>query len=132
MGRRRRQRARAAERSSAPTEHGGREAALVAEPGVYSDDEAGVLTLRGSLTLGARRDYATVLAGGLHRDDARQRAIELLYERLAVTWTIHGVAVERQRELLGRYRMATPAEREFVLRSLRAHLDERFPELEAP
>jgi hypothetical protein len=91
-----------------------------------------VLALRQSLPPAARREYAEVLSGGLHREDARQRATELLFERLAVSWTIAGVTTDRQKELLGRYRMASGPEREFVLRALRAHAAEHFPELEAP
>jgi hypothetical protein len=105
---------------------------LVAEVSEYRDAEGNVLALRGSLTPATRRQYAEVLAGGLHREDARQRAIELLFERLAVSWAISGLAIERQKELLGRYRMASAPEREFVLDSLRAHVAENFPELEAP
>ncbi len=56
----------------------------------------------------------------------------MLFERLAVSWTISGIETSRQKELLLRYRMATAAEREFVLASLRTHLAENFPELEAP
>ena len=98
----------------------------------YPDAEGNVLALRGSLTPATRTEYAGVMAGGLHREDARQRAIELLFERLAVSWTISGVAIDRQKELIGRYRMAGEAERAFVLQSLRAHVAENFPELEAP
>jgi hypothetical protein len=98
----------------------------------YRDAEGNVLSLRGSLPPAARREYAEILAGGLHREDARQRAAEILFERLAVSWTIAGVTTGRQKELLGRYRMASGPEREFVLRSLRAHTAEHFPELEAP
>lgn len=104
-------------------------AAPVAE---YRDPEGNVLELRGSLTPAARQEYGAVLTGGRHREDARARAIELLYERLAVAWTIAGVRTDRQKELLGRYRMASAAERDFVLESLRAHVAEHFPELEAP
>ena len=91
-----------------------------------------MLVLRGSLTPGARREYASVLAGGLDRDDSWQRAAELLFERLAVSWTIAGLAITRQKELVGRYRIASEAERRFVRDSLRAHVEERFPDLEAP
>ena len=49
-----------------------------------------------------------------------------------VAWTIAGVTTDRQKELLGRYRMASGQEREFVLRALREHAAENFPELEAP
>jgi hypothetical protein len=105
---------------------------LAAPVSEYRDADDNLLALRGSLTPGTRRQYAEVLGGGLHREDARHRAIELLFEHLAVSWTISGLATERQKELLERYRMATPAEREFVLQSLRTHLAENFPELEAP
>jgi hypothetical protein len=56
----------------------------------------------------------------------------MLFERLTVSWTISGLEIKRQKELLGRYRMATAPERDFVLASLRTHLAENFPELEAP
>ena len=51
---------------------------------------------------------------------------------LAVAWTISGLRSEQQKELLGRYRMATEDERRFVRDSLRTHLAEHFPEMEAP
>jgi hypothetical protein len=98
----------------------------------YSDAEGNVLKLRGSLTPGARREYADILAGGLYREDAWQRATELLFERLAVTWTISGLEITRQKELLGRYRIATTEERRFVRDALREHVAENFPELQAP
>ena len=40
---------------------------------------------------GSRREYAATVAGGLEREDAWQRATELLFERLAVSWTIAGL-----------------------------------------
>ncbi|HUA50219.1 MAG TPA: hypothetical protein VMA77_33610 [Solirubrobacteraceae bacterium] len=98
----------------------------------YRDAEGSVLTLRGSLTPGARREYADILAGGLNQEDAWQRATEVLFERLAVSWTISGLAITRQKELLGRYRMATAEERSFVRDALREHAAEHFPELQAP
>jgi hypothetical protein len=116
MGRRRRQR----DRLSAPTTD-------------YSDAEGGVLTLRGAMTPATRREYQAALAGNpLSREDAWQRAVELLFERLAVRWVVAGLPIERQRELLGRYRMASTAERAWIRRVLRDHLAEHFPELEAP
>lgn len=105
---------------------------LAAPATEYLDRDGDALELRGSLTPAARREYADVLAGGLHREDARERAIELLFERLAVSWTIAGLALERQKELLARYRMASGAERDFVRQSIRAHAAENFPELEVP
>jgi hypothetical protein len=98
----------------------------------YTDAEGNVLTLRGSLTPASRVQYAETLAGGLEREDAWQRATELLFERLAVSWTIAGLEIKRQKELLMRYRVASSSEREFVRDSLRAHLAEHFPELQAP
>jgi len=105
---------------------------LQAPTSVYSDPEAGELELRGALTLKARAQYAQTLAGGLHQEDAWQRATELLFERLTVAWTIHGLRTDGQKELLGRYRMASTDERRFVRDALRAHLQENFPDMEAP
>ena len=105
---------------------------LVAPTSEYRDEEGNVLQLRGSLTPATRRQYADTLAGGLHREDALARATELLFERLAVSWTIAGVPITRQKELLARYRMASAAERSFVRESMRAHAAEHFPELQAP
>src|SRR5271157_1681346 len=85
----------------------------------YSDAHGNVLTLRGSLTAGARAEYAQTLAGVGGRasdtqEDAWQRAVELLFERLAVRWSIAGLPIERQRELLARYRACSPDERRWV------------------
>lgn len=98
----------------------------------YRDAEDNVLRLRGALSVGARREYAATIGGGLDREDAWQRGIELLFERLAVGWEIAGLELTRQKELLGRYRMASASERSFVRETLREHLTENFPELEAP
>ena len=73
-----------------------------------------------------------MIAGGIEREDAWQRGVEFLFERLAVSWSISGVEIERQKELLGRYRMASAQERRFVRDSLREHVGEHFPELQAP
>jgi len=105
---------------------------LAAPTSEYRDTDGNVLTLRGSLTPGSRTQYAEILAGGLNQEDAWQRATELLFERLAVSWTISGLEISRQKELLGRYRMATTDERRFVRDTLREHVAENFPELQAP
>lgn len=105
---------------------------MLAPTSEYRDGDGNVLTLRGSLTVAARREYAGVLAGGHNREDAWQRATELLFERLAVSWTIAGLEIGRQKELLARYRVATQDERRFVRDSLREHVTENFPDLEAP
>lgn len=106
--------------------------ALSAPVTEYHDAEGNVLSLRGALTPATRRTYTDTLTGGLHQEDARARAIEMLFERLAVCWTISDIETTRQKELLARYRLATAAEREFVLASLRTHVAENFPELEIP
>jgi hypothetical protein len=102
----------------------------------YGDPDGNVLTLRGSLTPGTRRRYADTLAGAgapaASREDAWQRAFELLFEHLAVRWVIHGLPIVRQKELLGRLRMASPAERAWVRETLRAHCAEHFPDVRAP
>jgi hypothetical protein len=109
-----------------------KQAKLAAPTSDYVDADGNVLTLRGSMTPGSRQRYADTLAGGLEREDAWQRAAELLFEVLAVSWTISGLETKRQKELLGRYRMASPPERQFVRDSLREHVAEHFPELQAP
>jgi hypothetical protein len=103
----------------------------------YTDAEGNVLTLRGSLTAGTRTRYARTLAGqegsaASSREDAWQRAAELLFEHLAVRWVIAGAPIERQRELLARFRAASPAERAWVREALRAHCADHFPDVQAP
>ncbi len=65
----------------------------------YTDAEGNILTLRGSLTPATRQEYATVLKGNpLSQEDAWHRAVEFLFERLAVRWEISGAPIKRQRE----------------------------------
>ena len=66
------------------------------------------------------------------REDAGQRALELLFERLAVRWVLAGAPIGRQRDLLARLRVASPAERQWVREALREHCAEYFPDVEAP
>jgi hypothetical protein len=103
----------------------------------YTDADGNVLTLRGALTATTRVKYAQTLAGegasaAATREDTWQRAAELLYERLAVRWVIAGAPIEHQRELLERFRAATPAERTWVRETLREHCAEHFPDVQAP
>jgi len=99
----------------------------------YTDSDGSVLVLRGALTTGSRRQIAAAQApGALSREDAEQRALELLFERLAVSWTVAGVPTEGQRELLGRLRLASVAERRWVRETLRAHCAEWFPDVRVP
>jgi hypothetical protein len=103
----------------------------------YRDSDGNVLTLRGSLTPAARLEYAETIAGQAGRasstqEDAWQRAVELLFERLAVRWSVAGAPIERQRELLARFRAASPQERAWVREVLRKHCAEHFPDVQAP
>jgi hypothetical protein len=110
---------------------------LAAPTSEYADERFGVLTLRGALSAKTRTEYARTLAGesdapGAAREDAWQRAVELLFERLAVRWVIAEVPTEGQRELLLRFRVATQEERRWIRDVLREHVAEHFPELQAP
>ncbi len=102
----------------------------------YTDPEGNVLTLRGALTAATRRQYAEALTSGGRaastQEDVWHRAVELLFEHLAVRWEIAGAPIERQRELLARLRVASPEERTWVRGVLREHCAEHFPDVKAP
>jgi hypothetical protein len=119
VGRRSRQRAGSAQAPRAPETD-------------YVDPAGQVLRLRGALTPGSRLQYSEALAAGSSREDAEQRALELLFEHLAVSWTVAGVATSSQRELLGRLRLASPPERQWVRAMLREHCAEWFPDVQVP
>jgi hypothetical protein len=125
-------------RSRARAKRGDDDAPSLSVPtSTHTDAEGNVLVLRGSFKPAARREYGETLAGGGGRaattqEDAWQRALELLFERLAVRWTIAGAPIDRPRELLARLRVATPAERAWVREKLREHCAEHFPDVQAP
>lgn len=100
----------------------------------YRDAEGNLLLLRAALSPASRGEYAAALAGApLSQEDAWQRAVEFLFERLAVRWDIAGTEpIVKQKELLARYRFASQDERRFIRDVLRRHLAEYFPEMEAP
>jgi hypothetical protein len=100
----------------------------------YADGEGNRLVLRGAMTPATRLQYATVLEGNpLSREDAWHRAVEFLFERLAVRWEIAGAEpITRQKELLARFRFASRDERTWIRGVLREHLAEWFPDVEAP
>lgn len=110
---------------------------LKAPTSEYTDAEGNTLTLRGALTAATRREYADTLGGiggraATTQEDAWQRATELLFERLAVSWTIAGAPIDGQRELLRRYRAGSQVERAWIRDVLREHCAENFPDLQAP
>ena len=96
----------------------------------YRDAEGNVLTLRDSLSAGTLRQLEQLdskpAASG---EDRWQRRLELLFERLAVSWEIAGLPLESQKELLGRYRMASADERRWVRETLTEHLATRHPDV---
>ena len=110
---------------------------LKAPTSEYTDADGNALTLRGALSPATRREYAQALTGSRDRpsatqEDVWQRAVELLFERLAVRWTIAGAPIERQRELLMRFRAASAEERAWIRDVLREHCAENFPDVNAP
>ncbi|HEY2537036.1 MAG TPA: hypothetical protein VGI24_08660 [Solirubrobacteraceae bacterium] len=124
-------------RRRAAGEQGARTEKLTAPRSEYADAEGNTLALRGALTPAARREYADTLAGArgpaaASTEDSWQRASELLFERLAVSWTIAGVPIKGQRELLARYRAANQDERAWIRDALREHCAENFPDVHAP
>jgi len=104
----------------------------------YRDADGNELVLRGALTPATRASYARIrsgeaLAPGASREDSWHRAVEFLFERLAVSWAIAGApAIRSQRELLARLRMASPAERAWLRDVLRRHCAEHFPDVSVP
>ena len=94
----------------------------------YRDAEGNVLTLRDSLSDGTLRQLEQLDARpAASAEDRWQRRAELLFERLAVSWEIAGLPLESQKELLGRYRMASADERRWVRETLTEHLRTRHP-----
>jgi len=100
-------------------------------PGVtsdYRDAEGNVLTLRDELTDGTLRQIEKLDSKpAASAEDRWQRRLELLFERLAVRWEIAGLPLETQKELLGRYRMASGDERRWVRETITEHLRTRHP-----
>ena len=100
----------------------------------YRSADGDVLALRGAMSPATRREYAAAMAGSpLSREDAWQRGVEFLFERLATRWEIAGTEpITRQDELLARYRFAGQPERHWIREVLREHLAEHFPDMAAP
>ena len=99
----------------------------------YRDAEGAVLTLRGSMSPLTRRKYASTLHDQRRTtDDSWHRAVEFLFERLVVRWTIFDVPTEGQKQLLERFRIATADEKRWIRDVLRQHIEANFPDVEAP
>ena len=96
----------------------------------YRDAEGNVLALRDRLSRGTLKQLSALAgAAGASQEDVWQRCEELLFERLAVSWTIAGLPLSSQKELLGRYRLASADERDWVRRTIAEHLERHIPEL---
>jgi hypothetical protein len=118
MGRRSRRRANQGESTPAATTD-------------YRDAEGNLLTLRDELSAGTLRKLRDLDAKpAASADDRSQRRVEFLFERLAVRWVIADLPLEGQRELLGRYRLASSSERQQVRATLAEHLASRHPEID--
>ena len=97
----------------------------------YADAEGNVLTLRDELSAGTLRGLEQLDAKpAANAEDRWQRRVEYLFERLAVRWELAGLPLEGQRELLGRYRMASADERRAVRAALADHLRARYPDVD--
>src|SRR5262245_46590389 len=96
----------------------------------YRDAEGNVLVLRDELSAGTLRQLEQLDSKpAASADDRWQRGTELLCERLAVRWEIAGLPLDSQKELLGRYRMASTEERRWVRETVAEHMSTRHPEL---
>jgi hypothetical protein len=94
----------------------------------YRDADGNVLRLRDSLSDGTLRQLGQLDSKpAASAEDRWQRRAELLFERLAVSWEIAGLPLESQKELLGRYRMASGDERRWVRETIAEHLRTRHP-----
>jgi hypothetical protein len=97
----------------------------------YTDSEGNVLKLRRSLSSKTirklnkphRKDAASA-------DDVWARRNEMLFEYLVTRWEVSGLPLDDQKMLIGRYRMADSAEKQWVRETLDAHVERHIPELD--
>ena len=96
----------------------------------YADADGNVLTLRERVSAGTAAKLREPAGGaGASADDMWRRRTELLFERYAVAWTIAGLPLRGQKELLGRYRLADQATQQWVRETLDEHVRSHQPEL---
>jgi hypothetical protein len=97
----------------------------------YRDAEGNVLTLRDSLSPGTvAKLQEPVGVAASSADDLWRRRTEMLFERFAVRWTIAGLPLSGQKELLGRYRLADQETQQWVRETVVEHARRHHPELE--
>jgi hypothetical protein len=96
----------------------------------YTDPAGDVLVLRDELSGATIRKIGEApRSAAASIDDAWARREEMLFERLAVSWTVAGLPLDDQAMLLGRYRMASAEERRWVRKTIATHLERCLPEL---
>ena len=106
----------------------GRQASAAASD--YRDSEGNVLTLRDSVSAGTVAKLREPTGGAAaSADDLWRRRTEMLFERLAVSWTIAELPLTGQKELLARYRMADTETQGWVRQTIEEHLRRHQPEL---
>ena len=96
----------------------------------YSDADGNILALRDSVSAGTIAKLKEDVGGAAA--SARRlwrRRTEMLFERFAVRWTISGLPLTGQKELLARYRFADQDTQRWVRETIDAHLAEKQPEL---
>jgi hypothetical protein len=96
----------------------------------YRDAEGNVLTLRDSVSADTLAKLAEpVGTAASSADDVWRRRTEMLFERWVVGWTIAGLPLQGQKELLGRYRLAGEDTRRWVRETIDEHVRRRHPDL---
>jgi hypothetical protein len=97
----------------------------------YTDAEGNVLTLRDSVSAGTvAKLLEPVGVAASSADDLWRRRTEMLFERFAVRWTIAGLPLKGQKELLGRYRLADQETQQWVRETVAEHVRRHHPELD--
>ncbi len=96
----------------------------------YADPDGNVLALRERVSAGTASKLREPAGGAAaSTEDLWRRRTELLFERFAVSWTIAGLPLTGQKELLGRYRLADQATQRWVRETLDEHVRAHQPEL---
>jgi hypothetical protein len=96
----------------------------------YPDADGNVLTLRESVSAATVAKLAEPVGGAAaSADDLWRRRTEMLFERFAVRWTIAGLPLDKQKELVARYRMADQETQRWVRETIAEHLRSHQPEL---
>lgn len=97
----------------------------------YRNPDGDVLTLRDSLspgTLAQLKDPVGSVAATA--DDVWRRRTEMLFECLAVRWTIAELPLTKQKDLLARYRLADEETQRWVRETIEEHRRRKLPELD--